>query len=141
VKFTLEGRVYDAASIYHLPLKLILQLQMESREFGRQIELVDIQTWTAELDKLKTDRERAQHPSGPWLIAVAIWVARKKAGDDVTFDQAVDVPLDEIVWLKEPRDYKQNPTKARPRKGSGPAVKRAPSKVAARTSRAASTAG
>lgn len=142
MKFKIRETVYDAASMYKLPLKMVLQLQMESRDFGREIQLADVEVWSDELDKCKTDKDRSEHPASPWLLAVIIWASRKLAGEHVNFEQAIDIPMDELVFLKEPQDHKRaaNPTKGRPRKGSGPAAKRAPVKAAAKTSSPVSTA-
>lgn len=127
MKFKLYDKVYDGGALDELSLKLILQLEKETAEFGRPLNISDVQSMSNSVQALKTDAERAAHPDVMWLTAISIWAARKIAGDQVTFDQAIDFPLTALTILPEPQDHKQpDPTRARARKGSGPAVKRQP---------------
>lgn len=143
MKFKLGDRTYDVATTDALTLKMVLQLEKETTDFGHTIRFADIKAMTEELDACKTDEERANHPLTMWVLAVTIWSARRLAGDTVTFDQAVDIPFNQITFLPEPSDQLRpaNPTKGRPRKGSGPAAKRAANRAPAKTSAKASTTG
>lgn len=141
MKFKLGDRTYDVATTDALTLKMALELEKETTDFGHTIRFGDIEAMTEELDACKTEDERRKHPLTMWVLAVTIWSARRLAGDTVTFDQAVDIPFNQITFLPDPSDHPRpaNPTKGRPRKGSGPAAKRAASRVPAKTSGRPST--
>jgi hypothetical protein len=122
VKFKIGDAFYDAGALEDLSLSLLLRLENETKEFGRPLRMADIQRMTTEIAALKTDAERGQHPDAPWVTAVAIWAARRLAGQDVTFEQAVDFPMSQLTILADPQD-RVGPQKPRPRKGSGAAGK------------------
>jgi len=124
VRFQIGERRYEVNAIEDLSLKMILELEAESRDFGRQLKFADISVWADELNALSED-ERVQHPESMWLLAVTIWASRKLAGEPVTFAEAVDFPMSQLVFLPEPQDHKKpaNPQKARPTpRGSGRAA-------------------
>lgn len=141
MKFKIRDQTYDGATLDDLTLKMVLQLEKETREFGRLIRLADVQAMAEELDKLKTNTERGNHPDTPWVLAVTIWASRRLAGESVTFEEAIDFPMGELTFLKQPLDHLEpaNPTRSRPRKGSGPVVK--PAHASTKTLRPASIAG
>jgi hypothetical protein len=124
VKFKIGDRVYDGTAIDQLSLKMLLELEQQTKDFGRTLTMNDIQSMSAELDGLKSDQERQAHPNGPWFLAVAIWAARKVAGEAVTFSEAIDFPLKDLTFLPEPQDHKvATSPKAQARKGSDRAAK------------------
>lgn len=142
MRFKIRETTYNAASLYSLSLRQILQLEMETKDFGRELHLADIQALTDELDAISDPKKRGASPAATWVLAVTIWATRNLAGEKITFEQAVDFPMDQLTILPEPEDHRQgNPTKGRPRKGSGPAVKRAPANAATKTSNRTSTSG
>ena len=124
MKFKIGDRIYDGTAIDELSLKMLLELEQQTRDFGRTLTMNDVQSMSAELDGLKSDQERQAHPNGPWFLAVAIWAARKIAGDAVTFSEAIDFPLKQLTFLPDPQDHKAAVgPKAQTRKGSGRAAK------------------
>jgi len=123
MKFQIEGKLYDSGSLDDLSLKYLLQLEKETADFGRPLNTGVLQQMSDSINELKTDKERAAHPDIMWMTAVSIWAARKLAGEQVTFEQAIDFPMSKLVVLPDPQDHKRpNPTKARSRKGSGQAA-------------------
>jgi len=124
MKFKIENRVYNAASIDELSLKDILQLESETTALGRPLRMNDFKVMSEEIDALKTDAEKQAHPDAPWVLAVTIWASRREQGETMTFGDAIDFPLKQLTFLPEPQDHKvkANPTKARPRKGSSRAA-------------------
>jgi len=143
VKFKIGETVYDGATLDDLTLKMVLQLEKETREMGRSVTLGDVQVMAEQLDALKTDRERSMHEATPWVLAVTIWASRRLAGEVLTFEQAIDFPMGDLTFLKEPQDHRPpvNPTKARTRKGSGPAANQGRDLSNPKTSRPVSIAG
>lgn len=145
MKFTIKGtgKVYDAADLDLIPLRDILLFEQQTKDMGRAVEWSQIEAWGEQLDALKTDDEKARHPGAMWLTAVTVWASRRIAGENVNFDEAVNIPMRDLVFLPDPQDRKAaaNPTTAR-RTGSGRAAKpRAAAAGAAsgETSAAAST--
>lgn len=122
MKFKIGDKIYDGAAVDDLSLKMLLKLEKETTEFGHPLTHVDIARIAAELQELKTAKEQANHPDALWLTAVGVWAARNLAGEEVSFDQAVDFPMSALTFLPDPQDRKKpaNPQKARP--GSGRAA-------------------
>jgi hypothetical protein len=143
VKFRIGDTTYDAADIEDASLADLLHLEVQSQEFGRPLDMATLVDIRDRLNKL-TATERKSDPDGPWLLAVTIWIARRKAGERLTFEEAIDFPMADLHFIKEPTDRPAKatagPTKARP--GSGRAAKRpanARGSAAAKASRSAST--
>jgi hypothetical protein len=127
VKFVIEGKVYDAVDVNKIKMKDMLLFEVQTADFGRRITWEDVLRWHTEVDILEAEKKDGgrQHPEIMWLTAVAIWAARRAAGEDVTFDQAVDVAANDIKQLPDPGDHKKPAAsgKAKPRKATGAAVK------------------
>jgi hypothetical protein len=146
MKFSIQGKVYDAADLDLVSLRDILLFEQQTKDMGREITWSQIGMWSEEFDALKTDKEKQEHPAAPWMTAVTIWASRRIAGEDVTFDEAVDFPMRDLHFIAEPKDRKKpaNPTRARPGSGraAGPrAVPDADEPPSPETSEAASISG
>lgn len=142
MKIKIADRIYPVAVLDDLTLKMLLQLEQETAEFGHPMRANDIRLISDRMRKLDNDEERAADPDVLWLTATVIWSARKLAGEDVTFDQAVDFPMSDLSYIAEPQDRLPDPTKPRnSRKSSGAAGKRPakarPSKTSGRASASA----
>lgn len=118
MKFSIEGRVYDAASIDRLTLGNILKLEKETTELGRPMKWSEIKAMSARVQDLEPE-DFDDDDDAPWFLALTIWSSMLNAGENVTFAQAVDFPLGELRAIEEPQDRKKpaGPTSARP--GSG----------------------
>lgn len=136
--------VYRLADLEDLSLRDHLVLEQQTADLGRRLDLPTIDAMNRSLIDCKDDAERRVHPDGPWVLAVCIWAARRKAGEDVTFEQAIDFPMKKLEYLPDPEDRKPaDPTRARSRQGSARAAKRPAAKrsASAKTSKRASTGG
>lgn len=113
MRFKLGSTVYALADLDRVSLRDILVLERETVEFGHPLRWTDVQAMSEALDALETEKERAEHPDALWITAVTIWASRRIAGEDVTFDQAVDFPMRDLVFLPDPGDHKEaaNPSK------------------------------
>jgi hypothetical protein len=120
VKFSINGKVYDATDLESVKLRDILVFEQQTKDMGRAVTWGEVNQWADELDALGSDDERANHPGAPWLTAVTVWASRRIAGEDLTFGDAVDFPMSALRFIPDPEDHKPkaNPTKARPT-GSG----------------------
>lgn len=136
MKLKIGETLYSVTAIDDLHLKTLLQLEQQTADFGHPMNANDIRIMSDRMRTLTTDEERAADPDVLWLTAVVIWASRKIAGDDVTFDEAVDFPISDLSYIAEPRDHKPDPTKPRkPPKGSGGAGKRPARARPSKTSR------
>lgn len=124
MRFTIGDKMYQQADLYKITIQDWLLLQTETAIYGKPMTLGVVERMSKELEGL-TAVERSEHPNSLWVLGIYIWASRRVAGDALTFAQAIDIPLHDVTFLPEPEDHKSpNPTKGRPRKGSGPAVKR-----------------
>jgi hypothetical protein len=107
----------------------------------------DLKAMEQRISACKTNQEREDHPDAPWLLAAAIWISRRRAGETVNFGDAIDFPMDELTFEMTPEEQaaaekaasEPDPTQ---RRASGPAgVRPADRKVkAAKASRTRSSA-
>lgn len=138
-----NGPIYRLDDIEELSLKDLLVLGVQTEELGRRVDMNVIQEMKTRIERLNED-ERKADKDAPWLFAISLWAARIKAGEDVTFVEAVDFPMSQLQFLAEPADRKPkkaaNPTRSRPASGRAASKSTAPP-PSARTSKTASTAG
>jgi hypothetical protein len=145
MKFKILDTVYDLGSLDRLSLIDILMLEKETRELGNPLRWSQVMQMSADLEALKTKEEKEAYPDILWMSAITIWSSRRIAGDKVSFVEAIDFPMGDMIWLPDPEDHKEpeRPTKpARARAGSGRATKRpvaAARTASQRTSQAVST--
>jgi hypothetical protein len=131
VKFQLHGRVYDAASLLDVSLTDVLTFEGQLWAMaggtapicaGAPVNWDRVMDWANQGDERELTADEQF-----WLMGVMIWASRRVAGDQLSFAEAVDFPVDEVTWLPEPADHKKpaNPTRRPPRArtGSGPAAK------------------
>jgi hypothetical protein len=136
VKVIIEGTVYEGRTIDTLAIKHALQFDRECREHGYPLTWADVERIRAEMAGLETDDERARHPDALVLTAVTVWASRLAAGESVTFDEVISVPLGSMRFVVDEPDPSKDSTGAaapdprRARPGSGRAA--APRAKAAR---------
>lgn len=114
-RFQIDGKTYTTASLDEITLKDLLVFEVQVRELGLDVTWSDLQEKAAALaesdpDDPTTDRD------GLLMMAATIWASRRMAGEDVTFAQAIDVPITKITFLPPTKDHAAGPT--RPRKPS-----------------------
>lgn len=126
-RFAIAGKVYDAVEIDRLSMKDMLLFERQVHDaLDRKVTWDDVTRWQQEMADLETDAEREKHPEILMMTAVAIWAARRAAGDPVTFDDAIQMPVADIKTLPDAQDHKKPAPKAKARKASGPAAKSPP---------------
>lgn len=138
-----DGPIYRLDDIEELSLKDLLVLGVQTEELGRRIDMGVINEMKMRISKLTTDEERKADPDAAWLFAIALWAARIKAGEDLTFAESIDFPMSKLQLLKEPADRPKktaNPTRSRPASGRGASSSTTRSR-STRTSKTASTGG
>ena len=123
MKFSIAGKVYDAADLDRVKMVDTLLLEVQTADMGHKLTWGAVGDMSVHLDSLKTEKAKQSDPVAVWFSAVVIWASRRLAGEDVTFAQALDFEMGDLRLIAEPEDRKTpaNPTKARP--GSGRAAK------------------
>lgn len=141
-----RGIDYPATAVDQLSLLDLILLQEQTKAIGRELTHASVEEMEAAVNKIKhkdpqTQRElRARHPDMIWLIAIQLWATLRGAGQDVSFSEAIGIPLKDCEWRKEPGDDDDGapvgPTRARPASGRAarrhPAAKRATKKASAK---------
>lgn len=115
MRFKIGDKTYAGDAMDKLSLWQLLQLEQQTKALGHPLTMAEVQRISAEIDALKTEQEKQNHPDAPWMLAVTIWTTRNLAGEELEFSAAINFPLKELVFLPDPQDHKSkaNPTKAR----------------------------
>ena len=119
MKFRLQGKLYTMAAIDRLTLLDLMKLERQTEEMGRPMKWSELRSILEHFDtQFDVD---GFDPEGddlyPWFLGLLIWATRRDAGDEVTFGDAVDVPLGEIEIVvdepkrKAPQDRRHKKTK------------------------------
>lgn len=66
-----------------------------------------------------TEEEREDSADALILTGITVWLARLGAGEDVSFEEACDVPLADLQFIPEPGDEEAAPDPHRAPPGSG----------------------
>lgn len=142
IRFRLGGKVYTTADLDEVTLKHIVLLERQAADLGVPVRWGQIEQAQAEMSQL--DGSRDSHPDAALLFAITIWASRVLAGETITFEDAIDVPIKAIEFLDSPTEpapgAAARPTTARKgtRKASGRAGASGP--AAGRTATTATSA-
>lgn len=127
MRFVLDGKTYDCDSVLGLSLRDCLAFDREAQAGGWPVRWADVERLVMDATAMPAE-ERRTHSGTLWWLALAIWRARRDAGENLTFDAAVDsVPvLDRSrFWFVDDAPPPPDPQVPRPaRKGSGRGAKR-----------------
>jgi len=122
-RIRISGKTYAVVPIQKLSLRDIIALENESAELGRPLKYADVQALAAEIEKhleIQAAEGKKQdpstHPDWPWFFAILVWMARRHAGEDVSFVEAIEFPLDELEMLRDPGDFKAPKDPQKPRR-------------------------
>lgn len=121
-RFSINGKVYSTSALDEVPLRDLILFNTQAAEMGLSERWNDIERIATDFATL-TPKQADQHPDKLLVFAVTIWVSRRMAGEDLTFGQAVDIPLSSLQMIPDPADKKPkaNPTKGPKRQVSAPA--------------------
>ncbi len=121
MRFAIGTKVYDMTAIEDLSLKMLLEVEAETARFGRKLCMADLRRMSTEIEALKTDQARADHPDSPWLTAVSIWATRRLSGEAIDFDTAIDFPMSQLVFMPEAHERGGTPAGPKGRKAAAAA--------------------
>lgn len=135
-RFKIGTKVYTTAALDEISLRDLILFNTQAADLGLEERWADVERIATEMSNLDEAGAEA-HPGKMLMIGVTIWASRRLAGEQVTLEQAVDIPLNSIAFLPATEDRKPGPTKAR----KGPAKKATrPASGPAASSAATSTA-
>lgn len=98
MKLRIEGNEYRLSALEDMGLLDLLKIKQQT---GKTLE--DIKAAGDRMRELGADAGDAVLSDEDLLIAfgIMVWVARRKAGEDITFEQAVDVPFRNLEFIAE----------------------------------------
>ena len=99
------SRVYTQPNMDDINLRDLLRFDVEVSELGLAKTWGDVERIQADLDGMDEDG-RARHPERLFMVAAMVWLARRTAGEDVTFSEAVDIRIEDVTVLPDPEDRK-----------------------------------
>jgi hypothetical protein len=112
VRFKIDGKTYDTASVDQISLRDVVLFNSQAADMGLPATWADIERAAGEMADMPEGS--APHPDSLLMFAVTVWAARRIAGDDVTLEQALDVPMSSIEIVearKVPKDRQQSKKK------------------------------
>jgi hypothetical protein len=144
VRVVINGKSYQQREIESLSIKRALQFDRECEEHDLPWRWVDVERAIVEMSALEPKAAQA-HPYALVLTALSVWASIIGAGDEVTFDEVLEMPLDSMQFVapRPPQDHKEpaDPQQARPGSGRADAPRAKAGKrkrTSAKTSRATS---
>lgn len=99
------SRVYAQPNMDDINLRDLLRFDVEVAELGLAKTWGDVERIQGDLDGMDEDA-RARHPERLFMVAAMVWLARRTAGEDVTFSEAVDIRIEDVAVLPDPEDRK-----------------------------------
>lgn len=104
------AKVYSQPSMDDINLRDLLRFDVEVAELGLSKTWGDVERIQSELDGLGEDA-RAAHPERLFMVAAMVWLARRAAGEDVSFSEAVDIRIEDVTLIPEPEDRQPKKSK------------------------------
>lgn len=96
MKILISGKEYDLeAGLSRPSLLTLMELQAKAGVGMKTLQR------TAHEFQGKSPMDIIDDPDTLRVFASIIWLARKVAGEKITFEEAADVPLDEYEWVTE----------------------------------------
>ncbi len=104
------SRVYAQPNMDDINLRDLLRFDVEVAELGLAKTWGDVERIQADLDGMDEDG-RARHPERLFMVAAMVWLARRAAGEDVSFSEAVDIRIEDVTLIPEPEDRQPKKSK------------------------------
>jgi hypothetical protein len=99
MRFQIGEKTYDVDAINKASLTDILNLKKFTG-----LTLAKVQEGHARLQAYTNPEDALSDMDSLMALGAAIWLARWKAGDKLSFEEACDFPLDDLVILTDPGD-------------------------------------
>ncbi len=101
MKIKIGDAEYDAAEIGRLSLYDLIELKKQTG-----LEVDDI---TGPLEDMKDDQSLISTGSGVIALAGLIWLTRRKAGENLTLEEATDFPLEDLEFIDDEPEAEADP--------------------------------
>lgn len=96
-KYIIQGREYDSRVVLKASLNIWRRVLLEQG--------VGMKTVIGDVQSLKSMADVFEDPKLQKSWMAFVWVIRLSSGEDLTFEEANDVPLDEFrIILEEPKE-------------------------------------
>jgi len=112
VRFRINGKVYDTSKVDQVSLRDVMLFNTQAEQMGLPERWADVERITQEMAELGDDANA--HPDAIVMFGVTVWACRRLAGEDVTLDEATNVPMSQIEVL----EAKKAPKDRQPKKGA-----------------------
>lgn len=120
MKIKIGETTYDGKTLDRLTLAEILRLEQETEQFGRAMKWSQLRA-LADATEGMTAEEFEETDDAPWLIGMIVWVSRLRAGENISFADAIDFPLGDLELIdvdpSADRTGAADPRRARPASG------------------------
>ena len=117
MKFYIKDRLYDAAAIQSITLEQVMEFDREAKARNFGFSFADLEELNARLTKM-TEQERRGDPGVLLILSLTIWASRMAAGEKVSYSEAIDVPMSDLLFVRDEEDKKKpDPRRARPASG------------------------
>lgn len=116
MKLKIGERTYDAATLDRLTLREILRLEQETAALGRPMKWSEIREIVDAVEGMDLE-DFDSYDEAPWVVALVVYAARLRAGENISFADAVDFPIGDLEMIFEETDTEaaqQDPRRARP---------------------------
>jgi len=121
-RFKIGSKVYSTAALDEVTLRDLMLFNTQAEDMGLSERWSDVERIGCEMAALDEDAAEA-HPGKMLMIGVTVWASRRLAGEQVSLEEAVDIPVKSISFLPATEDRKPGPTKARKGPPKSPAKK------------------
>ncbi len=99
MKIKIGETQYDAAEIGRLSLYDLIELKKQTG--------LDVDDITGPLEAMKDDESLISTGSGVIALAALVWLARRKAGETLTLEEATDFPLEDLEFIDDEEEEVQ----------------------------------
>jgi hypothetical protein len=95
-KFVIQGREYDPRSALRASLNVWRRILLDQG--------VGMKTVIGDVEQIKSSADLMEDPKLQKSWMAYVWAIRLAAGEDVTFEEANDFPLDEFMLVIEDKE-------------------------------------
>lgn len=103
MKIIIAGHEYSMATVGKLTLWDVIEMEKQTG--------LTLDDFSARMQEMGDVAAKGGDDVKPdyFAVGVLIWLTRRKAGESLTLEQALDFPLDELEMVEEPGDVEASP--------------------------------
>lgn len=120
MRFKIKKKVYTTSAVNEISLRHLIVFNNQAADMGIKERWADVELLAAQFSDM-TPEECEAHEARWLVLGVTIWATRRIAGEEITFEEAVDIKMSDLTFLPDvatPQDRK--PGKAKGRKTARP---------------------